>query len=88
LAPRTDVEVCRDVESAREAAGAHGRDIFVIGGEAVYRAALPLADKLYVSYIKQDYPGDVFFPPYDESAWSVEQREDHDEYEWVVYRRI
>ena len=40
-------------------------DVFVIGGESLYRAALPLAQRLYLTEV-EDTPeeADAFFPPY------------------------
>lgn len=37
-------------------------EIFVIGGEQVYRLFLPVVDRLYLTVIKQDFSGDAFFP--------------------------
>ncbi len=37
---------------------------FVIGGEQLYRAALPLADTLILTLIDREYEGDAFFPDF------------------------
>lgn len=37
-------------------------DIMIIGGVGVYREALPLADKAYVSLVEGDFQADRFFP--------------------------
>ena len=52
-------------------------DIYIIGGASVYRQALKLADRLYLTEI-DDTPkdADTFFPPY-EDDWQEESREDH-----------
>lgn len=40
-----------------------GDDAFIIGGGQVYRQALPIADKLYITRIYEDDPeADTFFP--------------------------
>ncbi|MFA6391161.1 MAG: dihydrofolate reductase [Patescibacteria group bacterium] len=41
-----------------------GDEIFIIGGGEIYKQALPLADKLYLTVVKGDYDGDTFFPDY------------------------
>lgn len=41
------------------------RDIYIAGGEQLYREALPLADKLYLTRIELKVEGDTFFPEYD-----------------------
>jgi len=43
--------------------------IFVIGGEALYRAALPLANTLYLTEIARDFAGDARFPTLEREAW-------------------
>ena len=42
--------------------------VFVIGGEALYRAALPRADVLYLTEIERDFDGDARFPDFDRTA--------------------
>ena len=46
-------------------------DVFVIGGEQVFRAALPLADRILLTEIRLDVAGDTVFPEVDPEAWSV-----------------
>lgn len=38
---------------------------FVIGGAALFEAALPQADRLYLTLIHHPFKGDVYFPPVD-----------------------
>ena len=38
--------------------------VFVIGGEQLYSAALPLADTLILTLIDEEYEGDAFFPDF------------------------
>jgi dihydrofolate reductase len=44
-------------------------EIFVIGGAQLYAAALPYADRLYLTRVHVNCQGDVFFPEYDEKEW-------------------
>ena len=41
------------------------KEAFVIGGATIYKLALPLADKLYLTLIDKDFEGDAFFPETD-----------------------
>lgn len=54
-------------------------EIFIIGGESVYKEALPLASKLYITEI-DDTPerADAFFPPTDMQEWELLQSLPHD----------
>ena len=58
------VTVCRSVEEAVENGRSFEKDIFVIGGATIYKLFLPIADKKYISWIKKDYEGDVYFPKF------------------------
>lgn len=46
-----------------------GEEAFVIGGASVYTQAMPLADRLYLTRVHANVPGDVFFPQIDLTAW-------------------
>ncbi len=51
--------------------------ISVIGGAALFAAALPLADELLLTEIDLDIEGDTLFPPYDRDAFAEVAREPH-----------
>lgn len=53
------------------------KECFVIGGSAIYEAALPVADRLYETVIDAEISGDVYFPVYDESVWTEIDRTHH-----------
>ncbi|CAM4371929.1 MAG: IS1595 family transposase ISSsu9 [Legionellaceae bacterium] len=50
-------------------------EIMVIGGTEIFRHALPLAQKLYLTFIDADIEGDVFFPQWSIDEWNELQRE-------------
>ncbi len=52
-------------------------EAFVIGGGELYREALPRADRIYLTELPAEYPGDVFFPPLSPDEWRSGAREDH-----------
>jgi dihydrofolate reductase len=52
-------------------------EVFVAGGEDVFRLALDRADRIQLTRIDRDFPGDTFFPEFDEAQWRVVEREDH-----------
>jgi dihydrofolate reductase len=67
-----------DLESALEWAAAQGfEECFVAGGEAVYREALALSDRVYRTVVDAEPEGDVVFPDLDETRWRCVQREPH-----------
>ena len=79
IAPRAGLQVFRDLESAIEWARAQGlEECFVAGGEAVYREALVLADRIHRTLVEASPEGDVHFPEIDETIWHCVERVPHD----------
>ncbi len=44
-------------------------EIFVAGGGEIYRLALPMAERLYLTVVHQEVAGDTFFPEVDLTQW-------------------
>ena len=75
------------IEDAVRTARSFGGTVFSAGGASIYAQTIPLADTMYLSYIKGRFTGDARFPEFSEEEWAVEKREDHPRFEFVVYRR-
>jgi dihydrofolate reductase len=52
------------------AAGERPEEIMVIGGAEIYRAALPLARRIYLTSVHGEIEGDTHFPAIDRSDWN------------------
>ncbi len=50
---------------------------FITGGGEIYRQALPVADRIYLTRVHADFEGDTGFPDPDPSAWSAVSEEHH-----------
>jgi len=50
-------------------------EIFVIGGGEIYREALPLADRMYLTAVHAEVEGDTRFPAWDAAEWQVVSEE-------------
>ena len=70
---------CTVVHSMREAYAAAGDapEVSIIGGSAIFEAALPEADVIYLTEVGADVEGDVFFPPFDRTQWRETELERH-----------
>ncbi len=62
-------------------------ELFVIGGASVYRDVLKYADSLFISKVKNDFKGDVYFPDYNRSSWTLVKSEDFTGFSFEVYER-
>jgi len=94
--PALRIEGCVMANSLEQAIAACKGDseIFIVGGAEIYAQALPLADTLYLTEIRQEIAGDTFFPEFDRNAWIEASREEHTQtepqplaYHFVTYRR-
>jgi dihydrofolate reductase len=68
--------VARSLDEAVERAGAVP-EIMVIGGATLYRQTLPRAERLYLTRVDMDVPGDVWFPDWNERDWRLVWEEAH-----------
>ena len=77
--PDYEAPGCVVVHSLEEAYRAVGDqdEVFVIGGSALFDAALRSADAIYLTDVDAEVPGDVYFPPFDRSQWSETELERH-----------
>lgn len=50
------------IEEAKKAPGSD--EVFIVGGGQVFKEAIELADKIYLTKIEGDYNTDTFFPDY------------------------
>jgi len=65
-----------DLEAALDLARAAGdTEAFVIGGGEIYRQALPLADRMYLTEVHAHVEGDTHFPAWDPAEWQVVSEE-------------
>jgi dihydrofolate reductase len=76
------VEGCITVDSLEnailEAKKIENDEAFIIGGAEIYRLALLIIDKIYLTEVHHAYEGDTFFPVIDKTVWQETQREDFD----------
>lgn len=52
------------------------KEIFICGGESVYKEAIEskLVNKLYITEIDADIPGDAFFPEFDTADFEIKDK--------------
>ena len=65
-------------------------EVFIIGGGVLYNQTLPIANKLIITEIKKEYPGDTYFPEYRDrigTEWEEISRKDTEELSFIEYKR-
>jgi dihydrofolate reductase len=68
------VETAASLQAALKMVADAG-EVFVIGGQQIYQAALPIADRIELTRIDRDFEGDVLFPEIDPEQWIESQCE-------------
>lgn len=73
-------DVVSSIEEAIELARKDGaEEACVIGGEGIYRLAIPLADKIFLTRVHTTIDGgEAFFPEFDEAEWKLTKSERHE----------
>jgi dihydrofolate reductase len=59
------------------ALAAEAPQVFVLGGAQLYALALPQAQRMVLTEVDADLPGDVFFPSWDRQQFCETQRHHH-----------
>ncbi|MDE7385089.1 MAG: dihydrofolate reductase [Anaeroplasmataceae bacterium] len=63
-------------------------DIWVVGGASIYRVCLSYADALYISWIKENYAGDAYFPELDFTKFNLTWEKETDLVHYTIYERV
>jgi len=64
------IEVCRNTEDILEMA--KKEHVYIIGGAMVCQQFLPHAEKLYITYIDEEFEGDTYFPEINKKDWELD----------------
>jgi dihydrofolate reductase len=84
------VEGCEVVNSLEEALLLSNNDCFIIGGGEIYRQAIDIADRIYLTLINKEFEGDTSFPEtkdWVEISYEYFSNDDF-EYSFIQYERF
>lgn len=90
------VVIAHDLQQALQLAEPHAaEEIMIMGGASIYEQALPIADRLYLTFIQLNVPGDAHFPDLRQYRWQELSSESHTpdpenpyNYSFVIYERV
>lgn len=82
-------EVVASLDDAIALARQTDDEPFVIGGGAIFAAALALATKIYWTEVHKKVEADTYFPPFDRTGWreTSRRRGESDDVEFVTLER-
>lgn len=70
------VEVTNSVDEALQLC-AQEAEVFIIGGAEIYKSALPLTNRIYLTTVQATYDADAYFPEIDRNEWAETEIEAH-----------
>lgn len=76
---KIEIPGCEVVNSVEEAlAICMGEpEVFIIGGAEIYKLAMPLTNRIYLTVVHQQFEADAYFPQINKKEWVETGREDH-----------
>lgn len=69
-------EIFTDLDSALKAVS-EAQELMVIGGALLFEQTLPLAQRLYLTILDCDIPGDTYFPIWNPEKWLEREKNFH-----------
>lgn len=63
-------------DAIRHAEQENFREIFIVGGGAIYKESMPIADRIYMTRIHIEIEGDTYFPEMAADDW-IKKSEQH-----------
>ena len=70
------VEVANSLDEAL-ALCENENEVFIIGGAEIYKQAIAVAHRIYLTRVHQDFKADAFFPEIDNESWKEVEKVDH-----------
>lgn len=74
------VEGCEVVNSIEDALKlcTGETEVFIVGGAEIYKQAMALTDRIYLTIVHQEFDADTYFPEIKETIWKETERQDHE----------
>ncbi len=88
LEEQMGAKVCRSVDEAVTEAKKNNKGIFCIGGAKLYAAMLPLADTMCISWVKEEYEGDTYFPEVNFKEWKEIETKEFPDFVFKKYVKV
>jgi dihydrofolate reductase len=93
------VQIVHDLKTAIELAhmlttkynAKFGDEVFVVGGGEIYKQSLDVLDRIYLTVIEKEFPGDAKFPEFSERDFKLTEKKDRSEplpFSFRTYERV
>lgn len=85
-----EIKIYNDLETLLNEYGNSEEEIFILGGEQIYKEMLAkdVITKLYISFIDfESNEADAYFPEIDYDDWILEKKEKHKGWDFCIFRK-
>lgn len=52
-------------------------EVFIAGGGEIYKQAIPIVDRMYITIIDHSFDGDTCFPEFSKKVWTITEEHNH-----------
>ncbi len=87
LGAQKGASICRNIMEALIIAKNCDGQIYCIGGAGLFSQMLPISQILHISWIKNSYAGDIYFPAIDFKQWIKKEKKEFAEFTYMQYLR-
>jgi dihydrofolate reductase len=70
-------EVVNSLQAALDLCREH-KEVFIVGGAEIYKQAMPLTDRIYLTIVHENFEADTYFPEISKDIWKETERTDHE----------
>ena len=84
-------KIAQDLDRAIKSVAVDESETFIIGGGLLYQETISMADRIYVTLIPREIPGDTYFPKIPEADFEITKSEFMDgpePYHIYIYERV
>lgn len=65
----------KNLKEAIELANTFGKNVYISGGAGLYKEAIEMVEKMYITEVDMEVEGDTYFPDFDETLFTKEINE-------------
>ena len=83
--------ITQNLDKAIKSVAADESEAFIIGGGLLYQETISMADRIYVTLIPREIPGDTYFPKIPEADFEIKKSKFIDgpePYHFYIYERV
>jgi dihydrofolate reductase len=83
--------IAQDLDGAIKSCPPDECEAFIIGGGQLYHETISVADRIYLTVIPREIPGDTFFPKIPEADFEIKKSQfvdGQEPYHFYIYQRV